>query len=404
MCWNIFFSSSPSPLLPSCSDAYGLDDDCDRFDLINTGVFYNISSIQDLLLAYTMLRSTFSDGKSFIRAAYNASFASASSYLYPNTDPLMSTPEWRENAYRFCTIVLKGVTLTCNLLTVRSFGFDEFDQSISEYYYTLLNGACANSISLTEEAWERAGVNPPTRLIEYYYECRKDTRSAVVDALGIAVGNTSLIVPILGAIIIPLLYLYYTLTNTVPPKDDYTKEEVEAMGKFVAWTILRFRDGRTLGLKRDGYIDNFHKELMNSLKGEAGVQDSDDESDSDDDKPTNTHDEERGRQKMKKKKTTTTMKKRVDQGNTSPGQGKRETLEMGRDSTIEPVGSGIRSKLVRQLSSNVANRKGDDTTRRQQTNTNSNRHEEKQEQEPSGSMGEKGEAEKETKSPFLFFW
>jgi hypothetical protein len=48
---------------------------------------------------------------------------------------------------------------------------------------------------------------PPVSLQQTYFECYQTEASALFDAFGIASGNTSLAVPIVVTMLLPLLYL-----------------------------------------------------------------------------------------------------------------------------------------------------------------------------------------------------
>lgn len=218
-----------------------------------------------------------------VRAAYNASFASSASRHAPDVDPIIYDSSWRNNAYEFCKVDIPGLTPnTCSLLSLHGYGDSVYDKSLMGFMHILQNGSCADSFSRPPEVWQRMKENPPTRLAEYYLKCTNTRTTAAGAALGIAVGNTSLAIPVLAALFLPILYFILTVTDTLPPADEYSKEMLEAVNTLIAYQILRFRDGKTLGLTRDGYLANICKELLASTKGEAGMVDSDDEEDSDD--------------------------------------------------------------------------------------------------------------------------
>ena len=47
--------------------------------------------------------------------------------------------------------------------------------------------------------------------------------------MGIASGNTATLVPVVMLCALPLLYMYLQATGSVPPKEEYTNEEVCSM-------------------------------------------------------------------------------------------------------------------------------------------------------------------------------
>jgi hypothetical protein len=287
-------TGKPFPLLCidliRISDAYGHEDKCDDFSLINSLIFFNTSDVTTAALAFIQIRSKYRAGIGMVRAAYNISFASSASRHAPDVDPIIHNPAWRASSYEFCRVNITGLTPeTCSLLTLHGYGDSVYDKSLMGYMHILENGSCADSFSLPPEVWTKMRDNPPTRLSEYYMKCTNTQTGAAADALGIAVGNTSLAIPVLAALFLPLLYFILTLTDTLPPVDEYSKEMLEAVNTLIAYQILRFRDGKTLGLTRDGYLSNICKELLASTKGEAGMVDSDDEGDSDDEDDGEDH-------------------------------------------------------------------------------------------------------------------
>lgn len=265
------------------SDAYGREDKCDDFSLTNSLIFYNTSNITAAALAFIQIRAKYRAGIGMVRAAYNASFASSASRHSPDVDPIIYEPSWRKSAYEFCKVSVDNLTPnTCSLLTLHGYGDSVYDKSLMGFMHILQNGSCADSFSRPAEVWNRMREFPPTRLSEYYMKCTNTRTNAAGDALGIAVGNTSLAIPLLAALFLPILYFILMVTDTLPPADEYSKEMLDAVNTLIAYQILRFRDGKTLGLTRDGYLSNICKELLASTKGEAGMVDSDDEQDSDD--------------------------------------------------------------------------------------------------------------------------
>ena len=57
------------------------------------------------------------------------------------------------------------------------------------------------------------------QLTQDYYECYPSTYNAFLDAVGIASGNTSLAVPIIVFLLLPLLYFLLVAINQVRPVD-----------------------------------------------------------------------------------------------------------------------------------------------------------------------------------------
>lgn len=88
------------------------------------------------------------------------------------------------------------------------------------------------------------------------------------------------------------------VTNTVPPKVEYEKKEIDDALVIFSTQLLRIRDGKTRGIKPDGNLWNLTKELIRAAKEEGGYPDSDD-SNSDED-----GDEETGKASFVERKST----------------------------------------------------------------------------------------------------
>lgn len=68
--------------------------------------------------------------------------------------------------------------------------------------------------------------NPPVQFTQTYFECYDTASSAMLNALGVASGNTQLFIPFAVFMILPLLYFSLVIIRQVPPKDEYNKQEV----------------------------------------------------------------------------------------------------------------------------------------------------------------------------------
>lgn len=159
--------------------------------------------------------------------------------------------------------------------------FDDLTKSVSPYHYQVPFPACTDSFDISENAWKILENNPPIELVEKYYSCSQKPVDAAFNAVGIATGNTSIMVPIACIICLPILYVYLLVFAGVPPSDDYTGAELGAAETALALIILRIRDGKYRGVKKDSVLMKLTKDLIVAAKTEGGYADSDD-SDSDD--------------------------------------------------------------------------------------------------------------------------
>jgi hypothetical protein len=154
-------------------------------------------------------------------------------------------------------------------------------------------------------------LQAPTQLTQDYFECYEGDFSAFFDAVGIASGNTSLAVPVLSCILLPLLYVFLILVKLAPPQKEYNKLEKDQALDILSLLLLRLRDGKTRGVKKNGVLMYLTKELIDAAREEGGYPDSDDEEEEED--PAETF---RGRLKRKSKKI-----ERAEEGNSDDEEG-----------------------------------------------------------------------------------
>ena len=153
--------------------------------------------------------------------------------------------------------------------------------TVSDKYYQVNDGSCKDSF--VTAGFDTLAENPPVKLTQDYYECVARPLSAVFDSLGIAAGNTATMVPLGLLCLLPVLYMYLQASDKLPPKEEYTTEERRAASEALALLMLRFRDGKTRGMKQKGVLAQLTAELVQSAKVESGFPDSDDDSDDEED-------------------------------------------------------------------------------------------------------------------------
>ena len=132
----------------------------------------------------------------------------------------------------------------------------------------------------------------PAQLTQDYYDCYPTASNAFFNALGIASGNTQLVVPLTVLVTIPLIYLFLVLIQQVPPKEEYTALEKEEVMEIVSIILLRLRDGKTRGFKKNGVLVKLTKELIKAAKEDVGYPDSDDDDEEDSDAEPEAIDDE----------------------------------------------------------------------------------------------------------------
>ena len=275
----------------SSEDAYGYTDYCDEMDLTVGMVFYQneatpLTEIDQLRAAIeaivqhaSLSSSTYSAYANFSHESYNATFASAASKEHQYIDPLTQTELWRNSSYEFCTVDVYG---SCSLMVVHLFGSTIPDRALTPFMYQLKNGSCANPFSVPKSAFEAMIYNPPTPIVENYFECTLSNVDAFNNAIGIASGNTSAYMPVIVLLLLPFIYILLKVFNVPLPKEEYHEDEYKQVGQLVMKSLLRASDQKTRGMKRNGIIMKLAKELQRvDMHGSTDRKDSDD-SDSED--------------------------------------------------------------------------------------------------------------------------
>jgi len=169
--------------------------------------------------------------------AYNASFASAATARgADNVDPIMNSTSWREDAYAFCNY-------TCSLLVVNSFGDAVQDTAMTEYMFQMLNGSCSDIYSMSEETFATLQASAPTAITERYLQCTMKPMDAFNDAIGIAAGNATTIVPIFFLLVLPIFYFMETFFGVdLKGRSKYSEQEIEETAEELMVLLLRAED------------------------------------------------------------------------------------------------------------------------------------------------------------------
>jgi len=158
-----------------------------------------------------------------------------------------------------------------------SYGESVFDKALSASLFLVNNGSCAPQFTIPDSDFASLVETVPTPIVESYYECVLTWSDALTNAAGIASGNVAIIVPVILFMALPIIYLWMQCTGNVTRKPEYDKSEKELALDLLALNILRVRDNRSRGIKREGYLVNIARELVSAAqKADGGVIDSDD--------------------------------------------------------------------------------------------------------------------------------
>ena len=251
---------------------------CDYFNFMSGFMFFDVPmSLTDAIKLWIDITIQNGNLKRLNFNAYNASWAAVASTYEPNVDPIIYDHQWRRSSYEFCHHNLYG---TCSIYIVNSYGNQVFDKAITPYMFIIPNGACSAQFVVSDAAFDNIIHNPPTPIVEDYYECTLTPLNALINAAGIASGNMAVIVPLAMLALLPLVYLWLKISGNVKSKPEYSNEDKQMALDYVALQILRVRDNRIRGIKKDGYLMNFSQELIKAADNADGqFVDSDDSDD-----------------------------------------------------------------------------------------------------------------------------
>lgn len=268
--FNHYGASTDHPAPCRCESPVGQGDACNEFNLISALVFYQndmnvdtdfasfsannrilqnlqgnlTNKLQDLgLFNLFSLLSKYPDYQTFNYRSYNASYW---------TINLSQNETEGQCRYAFLDFCLLEDGQICSIAAFNSFDFTS--KAVSLYKYQLFNGSCRNSEAIPYETWQKLVNQPPVNFTQIYFECTYQVRGAIVQALGIAQGNTQIFLPFLIFAILPFLYAVLVLIQQVPPKDEYREQEKNQATQMLALIMLRLRDGKTRGIKRNGVL------------------------------------------------------------------------------------------------------------------------------------------------------
>lgn len=189
------------------------------------------------------------------RAAFNASASSVFTAL--NTaDASIKITEYVSKAYSFCQL---DANTTCSLITF--YTLDENDVA-TRYHFPLTNGSCRDSITPKDASWMRLAHTPPTRLTETYYKCHSSSIDALINAVGVASGNTSIAMLLLLFVSVPLIFGFMACCRVIPKEQEFREKEKVIVLDTLATVLLRIRDKHYEALDPCGTVANLAEELI----------------------------------------------------------------------------------------------------------------------------------------------
>ena len=113
--------------------------------------------------------------------------------------------------------------------------------SISDYYYQLVDGACKDSFSISQAAANNMINNPYAELTQSYVTCTESYGTIFMNNVGISTGNTSTFLPLVVIVLISIAYGYQKFTGKrINPT--FTKAEKDEALESLALCLLLQRD------------------------------------------------------------------------------------------------------------------------------------------------------------------
>lgn len=128
----------------------------------------------------------------------------------------------------------------CKILTLAA--GDTLNRRVSKDFYILMHGSCSDSFSGSPDMWSRILQEPPVTLTENYLKCTMKQKEAVVNAIGIAAGNTTTFVPLAFFLFLPFIYMFLRVMDHIPPPEEFDVAEKTNAIDWLAVQLLRARD------------------------------------------------------------------------------------------------------------------------------------------------------------------
>lgn len=252
--FNHFGSNVTDPTPCSCPTSSDLQTAayCNRFTFLPGLVFYEWNALASSNDSLTSLLNLMLDSATSVSKITDQAFFATNDAVNP-ANIHKKNSEWRENAYSFCD----KYAVPNTRCSVSSFFVDKDEiYTISEYLYSLYNGACTDTFTVSKDIQNKIMDNPPTKLVEEYETCRNKDFEVFNNSVGVTAGNIATYFPI-------LIMLFVIGQKLLFPSDvqTYSKDEKQAVVDFLALHMLLARDGLYYTSKEQSIIKRLTTEL-----------------------------------------------------------------------------------------------------------------------------------------------
>jgi hypothetical protein len=258
--------SMKQPDYCDCQNGNGRDAQCNQLYLMAGLIVFptNISSPSDTSSIKQNIRDAYAlvakhgNYAKLNRASFDASSASAL-HSSGSADPSIVNTAYMKNAFQFCKLPNGKL---CSLINFYTLGMS---LAVSKYHFPIVDGSCKNVLNIHNDDWKKLSVNPPTPLHQIYHSCLPATYDVLIDAIGIASGNTSIAILVLIFVCFPIVILMMACCRVYPRSLEYHEKEKRRTLDTLATLILRIRDEHYEGIAKNGTISNVAEEMMKAV-------------------------------------------------------------------------------------------------------------------------------------------
>lgn len=114
---------------------------------------------------------------------------------------------------------------------------------VSKNLFTLFNGSCRDSISMSDETLQTFLDNPFAELVQAYMTCLDPVRTMLLNNLGISTGNVGCLLPIGVAFLLVCVHIYSHFTDK-KVFFDYSAVKVKGVLEQLALLLLLHKEGK----------------------------------------------------------------------------------------------------------------------------------------------------------------
>ena len=234
---------------------------CNVLDIVTGFIFFGKADGDQLELQKQfeniMDMLTKAKSRDFDPVVYDASFVSLTlgNGRYPriNTSKLSASDNtslatlagntFRDRAYLFCD----G---KCSILSLNF--YDPYLAHMNSRFRSYGQMHCQDTFSIPDTSWGNLSATTPTSLIQAYYKCRVSVQKAVLDAIGVSVGNVTVVMSTLLLIILTCAASFGL--RRPEPNLPYKKNVVNAVLEEWANYLLMVRDSKAGGEEHQALI------------------------------------------------------------------------------------------------------------------------------------------------------